>query len=168
MEYQKSPKSNNGIGTVIQICGALVIFFGIIVSLAAATPQSSSRSWYGDDEFNLGIALGGSVISVAAGMGLLAVAEVLNLLQTSCDLEYTILLHLRSDEEAGSGTGASPAPAGSGTGSVPPISAGPEPSVKGMFYGTSGAFIQYCPNCGAKQSGPASTCWHCGGALNER
>lgn len=178
MKYRKSPKSNNGIGTVIQTCGALVIFIGIAVSLAAAAPKQSSHTWYGNDEFNWGIALGGSILSVASGMGLLAVAEVLNLLQTSCDLEYTILLHLRGEEEteAGAGTDSS---AAADAGPVPPVSAKTESSGKGTFSappssvtarsGTaSGGFIQFCPHCGAKQSSPAAKCWHCGGTLSER
>ena len=97
MKYRKSPKSSNGIGTTIQICGAMVIMFGILLSLGLAMPKKSS--WYREDDFNWGIALGGSILSVASGMGLLAVGEVLCLLQTSCDLEYTILLHLRGEEE---------------------------------------------------------------------
>ena len=184
MKYRKSPKSNNGIGTVIQTCGALVIFIGIAVSLAAAAPKQSSRSWYGNDEFNWGIALGGTVISVAAGMGLLAIAEVLNLLQTSCDMEYTILLHLRGEEETEEGAGTDSAAAAVGTGPVPPVSAKTEPSGKGAFSAAptsaavrpaaarpgaaSGGFIQFCPHCGAKQSSPAAKCWHCGGTLTGR
>ena len=176
MKYRKSPKSSNGIGTTIQICGAMVIMFGILLSLGLAMPKKSS--WYREDDFNWGIALGGSILSVASGMGLLAVGEVLCLLQTSCDLEYTILLHLRGEEETEEGTGTDSS-AAADAGPVPPVSAKTESSGKGTFSAppasvtarsgtTSDGFIQFCPHCGAKQSSPAAKCWHCGGTLSER
>lgn len=182
MKYRSSPKSSNSIGTMIKMFGLAVIVMGCIVSFGIAQPgNSSSSSWYSqrdEEEFHYGIALGGTVISIAAGMGLLAVAEVLNLLQTSCDLEYTILLHLRGEEEteAGAGTDSS---AAADAGPVPPVSARTESSGKGTFSappssvtarsGTaSGGFIQFCPHCGAKQSRPAAKCWHCGSTLSGR
>lgn len=176
MKYRSSPKSSNSIGIILQVCGAMVVFFGIIVSVALASPKANSRSLYGNDEFNWGVAMGGFVISVAAGMGLFAIAEVLNLLQTSCDLEYTILLHLRGEEETEAGTDSS---AAADAGPVPPVSARTESSGKGTFSappssvtacsGTaSGGFIQFCPHCGAKQSRPAAKCWHCGSTLSGR
>lgn len=174
MKYQKS---SNGVANGLKAMAVIIICAGILYSLYLGAALGEAKSYFSNErEFSWPIAIGGCIVSFVISYGLFVAAEVLDLLQTSCDLEYTILLHLRGEEETEAGTDSS---AAADAGPVPPVSARTESSGKGTFSvppssvtagsGTaSGGFIQFCPHCGAKQSRPAAKCWHCGSTLSGR
>lgn len=152
----KYKKSTNGIGAAFQALGWIIVGLGVLISFGTA--MDVEIDWL------QGIVLVvGCLLSLGSGLGLIAIAEALNLLQTSCDMEYKILCRLNGTEDTpDSGEHAAP--------THEEMKKEPIPSRKIPAAAPPAAAptIQFCPHCGAKQSSPAAKCWHCGGTLSGR
>ena len=155
MKYQKS---SNGVANGLKAMAVIIICAGILYSLYLGAALGEAKSYFSNErEFSWPIAIGGCIVSVGISYGLFVAAEVLDLLQTSCDMEYKILCRLNGTEDTPDSIEHA-APTHEEMKNEP-ISSRKIPAAP---------TIQFCPHCGAKQSSTAAKCWHCGGTLSER
>lgn len=157
----KCKKSSNSLGDTLQEVAILFIIVGCIASFVFGSVIDSDFSW---GTFVIGV-----ICTLITALFIRAFGEVLILLQTSCDQQYEILMHLKGETPVSDNNTETSVEQKENTQDLTVDSADMEETLVTEVEDEDGVEFAFrpddtltCPRCHIMQSASHDACSHCG------